>query len=202
MPKAKKTNTKKKKLKYDRDYRFEERVERVIDLLRKTNVCTLDNMMKYSTHMNKKISKSRLDALVKLKYIKQVKVINKKTKEVHIAYQLADRGRTYCKDFLKSSVYASRSTFHDLHQSNYLFKNFEISEIETYKHEKELTPPTGVDIHISIQQNISRPDGEITLNSGETVFVETLTQDYTQKRIKAKVRYAEYHSQRCLYNIL
>ena len=46
MPKAKKT-TKKKKLKYDRDYRFEERAERVIDLLRKTNVCTLDNMMKY-----------------------------------------------------------------------------------------------------------------------------------------------------------
>ena len=59
MPKAKKTTTKKKKLKYDRDYRFEERAERVIDLLRKTNVCTLDNMMKYSTHMNKKISKTR-----------------------------------------------------------------------------------------------------------------------------------------------
>ena len=39
---------KKPKIQYDRDYKFEDRVNRVFDILRKTNVCTRDNLIKYS----------------------------------------------------------------------------------------------------------------------------------------------------------
>ena len=65
-------------IKYDRDYRFEDRVERVFDILRKTNVCTHENLFKYSHHMNKKISKSRFNILLKLKYIKKIPVVDKR----------------------------------------------------------------------------------------------------------------------------
>lgn len=192
----------KPKIKYDRDYQFEERAERVLDLLRKTNVCTKENLFKYSNHMNKSISKSRFDILLKLKYIKKIPVIDKKTTKVYEAYTLSERGRTYIKDFLGGNIYSSRSTFHDYHQSNFLFENFSIDEIETYKHEKELTAPSKVDVHISIQQKISRPDGQISLSTGETVFIETITKDYSPNKIKAKIRYSSVSNTRCIYNIL
>ena len=191
-----------KKISYDRDYQFEDRVNRVFDILRKTNIVTKDNLFKYSHHMNKSISKSRFDILLKLKYIQKVDVVNKRTKEVYEAYQLTERGKTYCNDYLGGNVYASRSIFHDFHQSNYLFDNFSISELETYKHEKELTPPSQVDAHITLQEKMSRPDGQIQLSTGETVFVETITRDYTLKLIRAKVTYAQFHKTRCLYNVL
>lgn len=189
-------------IKYDRDYRFEDRVERVFDILRKTNVCTHENLFKYSHHMNKKISKSRFNILLKLKYIKKIPVVDKKTSKVYEAYTLSDRGRTYIKDFLGGNIYSSRSTFHDYHQSNFLFENFSIDEIETYKHEKELTAPSKVDVHISIQQKISRPDGQIRLTTGETVFIETITKDYSPTKIKAKIRYSSLSNTRCIYNVL
>lgn len=189
-------------IKYDRDYRFEDRVERVFDILRKTNVCTHENLFKYSHHMNKKISKSRFNILLKLKYIKKIPVVDKKTSKVYEAYTLSDRGRTYIKDFLGGNIYSSRSTFHDYHQSNFLFENFSIDEIETYKHEKELTAPSKVDVHISIQQKISRPDGQIRLTTGETVFIETITKDYSPNKIKAKIRYSSLSNTRCIYNVL
>ena len=189
-------------IKYDRDYRFEDRVERVFDILRKTNVCTHENLFQYSHHMNKKISKSRFNILLKLKYIKKIPVVDKKTSKVYEAYTLSDRGRTYIKDFLGGNIYSSRSTFHDYHQSNFLFENFSIDEIETYKHEKELTAPSKVDVHISIQQKISRPDGQIRLTTGETVFIETITKDYSPNKIKAKIRYSSLSNTRCIYNVL
>lgn len=189
-------------IKYDRDYRFEDRVERVFDILRKTNVCTHENLFKYSHHMNKKISKSRFNILLKLKYIKKIPIVDKKTSKVYEAYTLSDRGRTYIKDFLGGNIYSSRSTFHDYHQSNFLFENFSIDEIETYKHEKELTAPSKVDVHISIQQKISRPDGQIRLTTGETVFIETITKDYSPNKIKAKIRYSSLSNTRCIYNVL
>ena len=189
-------------IKYDRDYRFEDRVERVFDILRKTNVCTHENLFQYSHHMNKKISKSRFNILLKLKYIKKIPVVDKKTSQVYEAYTLSDRGRTYIKDFLGGNIYSSRSTFHDYHQSNFLFENFSIDEIETYKHEKELTAPSKVDVHISIQQKISRPDGQIRLTTGETVFIETITKDYSPNKIKAKIRYSSLSNTRCIYNVL
>ena len=179
-------------IKYDRDYRFEDRVERVFDILRKTNVCTHENLFKYSHHMNKKISKSRFNILLKLKYIKKIPVVDKKTSKVYEAYTLSDRGRTYIKDFLGGNIYSSRSTFHDYHQSNFLFENFSIDEIETYKHEKELTAPS----------KISRPDGQIRLTTGETVFIETITKDYSPNKIKAKIRYSSLSNTRCIYNVL
>ena len=192
---------KKPKIQYDRDYKFEDRVNRVFDILRKTNVCTRDNLIKYSHFMNKNISKSRFDILVKLKYIKKIPVVDKRTKEEYEAYQLTDRGKLYCKDYLDGSLYASTSTFHDYHQSNYLFENFSIDEIETYKHEKELIAPSETDVHISIQQNMSRPDGKITVN-GEDIFIETITKDYSPAKIKEKITYVEYHCAKCLYNVL
>lgn len=197
----KKSKTK-NKVRYSRDYKFENRVERAFDLLRKTNVSSYDNIIKYSHSLNKNLSKSRFDILVKLKYIKNIKVINKRTKEVSIGYQLTERGKTYINDHMDGKIYASRSTFHDLKQSDYLFNNFTVSEIETYKHEKELTAAKNTDVHISLQQKMSRPDGQIQLCTGETVFIETITKDYSASKIKEKMTYSTVHNTRCIYNIL
>lgn len=83
----------KQKIKYDRAHVFEKRVERVLDLLRKTNVTTKENCIRYSEDMNKCISDNRFNLLVKLKYIKKVKVIDKETKKVEVGYKLNTRER-------------------------------------------------------------------------------------------------------------
>lgn len=192
---------KKDKIKYDPNYRFEERANRVIDILRKTNVCTYENLIKYSHYMNQNISANRFKVLEDLKYIKKIQVIDKRTKEVYEAYHLLDRGRTYCRDHIGKPVYASRSDFHDYHQSKFLFENFTVEELETYKHEKELTPPSQTGASVRLYRHMSRPDGQLTRN-GEDIFVETITKDYGPDKIKSKITYAEYHCAKCIYNVL
>lgn len=175
----------KTKIKYNRSYVFESRVERVLDLLRKTNVATKENCMKYSEDMNKCISENRFNILLKLKYIKKVKVIDKKTNKVEIAYKLDTRGKTYIKDnFENKNIYASNSEFHDLKQSNFLFEHYTNKDIDTYQHEKELE-----NIHAE-NRNTSRPDGFL-INSatGKGVYIETITRNYSKQKIERKLAY-------------
>lgn len=184
----------KQTIKYDREYKFETRVERVLDLLRKTNVATKENCMKYSEDMNKCISDNRFNLLVKLKYIKKVKVVDKETKKVETAYKLNTRGKNYIKDnFDNQSIYSSNSNFHDLKQSNFLFEHYTNKDIDTYQHEKELE-----NIHAE-NRNTSRPDGFL-INSatGKGVYIETITRNYSKNKIERKLAYCltqctEYH---------
>jgi len=190
----KKKTTKSKKLKYERSYKFETRVERVLDLLRKTHISTKENCIKYSEDMNKCVSDNRFNVLVKLKYIKKVKVVDKVTKEVHEGYKLLDRGKTYIKDnFDNALIYSSNSQIHDLKQSNFLFEHYTNNEIDTYKHEKELE-----NLYVT-NRNTSRPDGcLICSDTQETVYIETITPNYSKNKIDRKLSYcltqnAKYH---------
>lgn len=192
MSKKKTNKNKKPKLKYERDYKFETRAERVLELLRKTGIATKENCMRYSKDMDKYISENRFNALVKLKYIVKTKVVNKETKEVYECYQLGNRGKVYIRDnFENSSIYASNSDFHDLKQSNFLFEYYKNEDIDTYKHEKELEN--------LCNKNTSRPDGYlINTETGEGVYIETITRNYSKQKIERKLSYcliqnAKYH---------
>ena len=190
---SKKKTTKSKKLKYERAYKFETRVERVLDLLRKTHISTKENCIKYSEDMDKCVSENRFNVLIKLKYIKKVKVVDKVTKEVSEGYKLLDRGKTYIKDnFDNASVYSSNSPFHDLKQSNFLFEHYKNEEIDTYKHEKELE-------NLYTDRKTSRPDGCLfSSEAQEIVYIETITPNYSKQKIDRKLSYcltqnAKYH---------
>ena len=76
-----------------------------------------------------------------------------------------------------------------------------VEELETYKHEKELTPPSQTGASVRLYRHMSRPDGQLTRN-GEDIFVETITKDYGPDKIKSKITYAEYHCAKCIYNVL
>lgn len=194
----KKTTKAKPKLKYERAYKFENRVERVLDLLRKTGVSTKENCIRYSEDMNKRISENRFNILLKLKYIKKIKVIDKETKEVHYCYKLAERGRTYIKDnFDNAAIYSSNSNFHDLKQSNFLFEHYKNEEIDTYRHEKELENLYDKD------RATSRPDGYlINATTGEGVYIETITKNYSKQKIENKLSYCLVNNTKYHLNII
>lgn len=200
--KSKKSKTKIKtsenKLKYERAYVFENRVNRVLDLLRKTGIATKENCIKYSEDLDKCISNNRFEVLAKLKYIKKVKVINNETKEVEIGYKLNTRGKTYVKDHLdNATIYSSNSDFHDLKQSNFLFEHYTNQDIDTYKHEKEL------ESLIEETRETSRPDGYlIDVKTGEGIYIETITKNYSKEKIDKKLSYCLVQNSKYHLNII
>lgn len=198
MSKKKTNKNKKPKLRYKRDYKFENRVERVMNLLRKTGISTKENCIRYSKDMDKHISENRFNDLLKLKYIVKVKVIDKETKEVYKCYKLGERGKTYVKDnFENTSIYASNSDFHDLKQSNFLFEYYQNEDIDTYKHEKELEDLFDRD------RDTSRPDGYlINSTTGEGVYIETITKNYSKQKIERKLSYCLLKNSKYHLNII
>ena len=162
------------------------RCDKVIKILSKLNVVSIENIKDYSSTGKRKISDKTLKLLEKEKYIKsEVFIVDDKQIK---AYSLDIKGK---RKALRAgyNIYNSNSNSHDICLSQNVFsfaKNNNFS-MDDYYNEKELE-----DFNIS---NQSRTDGRFfNIKDNINICIEQTTINYTKEYKEKKKNYANYLS--------
>lgn len=153
-----------------------------INTLARFNIVTFDNFKKSTEVSSKLMSDNAILDMEELGYIKTYDIEYKN--KIERIVKIGPKGIRHVRNMSSSTsnhIYNSSSDQHDLEHSNFVFEIFSIDEIQKYyKCEKELP---------SLGQDVSATDGAMIFDTGELIFVETVTQYYTKEQ---KNRHKEY----------